>query len=302
MFTALSRVIKYGLFNFWRSGWLSAATITIMIVTLIVFEGLIFFNVLTDQALESLKDKIDISVYFNQDALEDEILRIEKSLKDLSEVKKVEYISKEKALEIFKEKHRDDSTISEALKELDINPLLASLNIKAYDTKDYGVINTYLSNESFKNLINKISYAKNSTVIDRLNKIMGTMNKIGTFLTILFSFIAVLITFNTIRLAIYANKEEIGIMRLVGASNSFIRGPYVVEGIIYGIIAGILSFIILIPVIYYGSPYIKIFIPEMNLWAYLVSNSVSILGYQFLFGIVLGIVSSSIAIRKYLRV
>ena len=127
-------------------------------------------------------------------------------------------------MEIFKEKHKEDQTISEALRELDVNPLLASLNIKAYDTKDYGIINTYLNNNSSKNLINKISYAQNSTIIDRLNRIMGTMNKIGTFLTILFSFIAVLITFNTIRLAIYSNREEIGIMRLVGASNSFIRG------------------------------------------------------------------------------
>ncbi len=302
MFTALSRVIKYGLFNFWRSGWLSAATIIIMIVTLIVFEGLIFLNVLTKQALESLKDKIDISVYFNQEASEDGILKIKKSLEDLSEVKKVEYLSKEKALEVFKEKHKEDQTISEALKELDVNPLLASLNIKAYDTKDYGIVNTYLNNNSFKNLINKVSYAKNSTIIDRLNKIMGTINKIGTFLTILFSFIAVLITFNTIRLAIYSNREEIGIMRLVGASNSFIRGPYVVEGIIYGIIAGIFSFIILIPVIYYGSPYIKIFIPEMNTWSYLVSNSINIFSYQIFFGAALGIISSSIAIRKYLKV
>lgn len=302
MFTALSRVIKYGLFNFWRSGWLSAATIIIMIVTLIVFEGLIFFNVLTNQTLESLKDKIDISVYFNSDAPEDGILKIKKSLEDLSEVKKVEYLSREKALEIFKKKHKEDRVISEALKELNVNPLLASLNIKAYDTKDYGVINTYLNNNSFKNLMNKVSYAQNSTIIDRLNRIMGTMNKIGTFLTILFSFIAILITFNTIRLAIYSNREEIGIMRLVGASNSFISGPYVVEGIIYGIIAGIFSFIILIPVIYYGSPYIKIFIPEMNIWSYLVFNSIKILSYQILFGAVLGIISSSVAIRKYLKV
>lgn len=302
MFTALSRIIKYGLFNFYRSGWLSAATVMIMVTALIVFEGLIFFNALTNKALESLKDKIDISVYFNTDAPEDEILKIKKSLEDLSEVKKVEYFSKEKALEIFKEKHKEDKTISEALGELEVNPLLASLNIKAYDTKDYSIINTYLNNGSFKNLINKISYAKNSNIIDRLNKIMNTMNQIGTFLTILFSFIAVLITFNTIRLAIYSNREEISIMRLVGASNSFIRGPYIIEGIVYGLIAGIASFIILMPVVYYGSPYIRIFIPEMNLWDYLISNFANILIYQFLFGIGLGIVSSSIAIRKYLRV
>ncbi len=302
MFTTLSRIIKYGILGFRRSGWLSAATIVIMVLTLMVFEGLILFNTLTKTAIESLQDRIDISVYFKAEAPEDDILKIKNSLESLAEVKKVEYISRDKALEIFRAKHEKDRTISEALDELKDNPLLASLNVKAYDSRDYSAINNYLSGDSFKKIVNKISYAQNSLIIERLTKIVDTSKKAGIFLTILFSVVAVLITFNTIRLAIYSYRDEISIMRLVGASNTFIRGPYAVEGVIYGLIAGILSFIAALPIVYYVSPYLRILIPEMNLWAYFISNSFSFIGYQILFGIVLGVISSSIAIRKYLRV
>jgi cell division transport system permease protein len=302
MFTALSRIIKYGILGFRRSGWLSAATIAIMALTLMVFEGLIFFNVSTKTAIESFQDKIDISVYFKTEAPEDEILKIKNSLESLAEIKKVEYISRDKALEIFSAKHEKDQTISEALGELKDNPLLASLNIKAYDSSDYAAINNYLSADSFKKSVSKISYAQNSLVIDRLTKMVSTVKKAGIFLTILFAAVAVLITFNTIRLAIYSYRDEIGIMRLVGASNTFIRGPYAVEGVIYGLAAGILSFVALSPIIYYASPYLNVLIPEMNLWAYLLSNSFKFLSYQILFGVVLGVISSTIAIRKYLKV
>ncbi len=302
MLTALSRIIKYGILGFWRNGWLSTATIAIMILALVVFEGLIIFNVLTETALQSLQDKIDISVYFKIDSAEDEILKIKKSLEALGEVKRVEYISRDKALEIFRARHQGEETINQALETLETNPLSASLRIQAYNSKDYAVIDAYLKNESFKSLIDKISYSKNSTVIERLNKIIETVKQSGMFLTALFSFVAVLITFNTIRLAIYSNREEIGIMRLVGASNIFIRGPYAVEGVIYGVIAGVLSFALFAPVIYYIDPYVKIFIPEMEIWSYMASNSVKLIGYQIFFGVILGLISSSIAIRKYLRI
>ena len=302
MFTALSRIIKYGFLGFWRNGWLSTATIVVMILALLVFEGLIIANVVTQTALNSLQDKIDISVYFKGEASEDEILKIKSSLEAMTEVKKADYISKDKALEIFRSRHKEDETISAALEELSENPLAASLNIKAYDPQNYQAINTYLEQDIYKSSIEKISYAKNATVINRLIKIIDTFKNLGFLSTIIFASIAVLITFNTIRLAIYSNRDEIGIMRLVGASNFFVRGPYIVEGLIYGIISGLLSFLFIVPFVYYTSHYVEIFIPEMNLWNYIVSNSIILPGYQIIFGISLGIISSSIAIRRYLHI
>lgn len=302
MLTTLFRIIKYGFLSFRRNGWLSIATLSIIILALLVFEGMIIFNVLTKTALNSLQDKIDIGIYFKTNTPEDEILQTKKSLETLAEVKNIEYISRDKALETFKERHKDNPTIAQSLEELQDNPLLASLNIKAHNPKEYVVIADYLDKANFKGWFEKVTYAQNAVVIERLSKIIDTAEKGGLIMIIFITLIAVLITFNTIRLAIYSNREEIGIMRLVGASNSFIRGPHVVEGIIYGIIAGIISFVIAGPIIYFASPYIKIFIPEINLWSYFNSRLFTLLGYQLLFGIGLGIISSSIAINKYLKI
>ena len=302
MLTTLFRIIKNGFLGFWRNGWLSMATLSIIILALLVFEGIIIFNILTKTALTSLQDKIDISIYFKTNTPEDEILKTKKSLETLAEVKNIEYIPRDKALEIFKERHKNDSAISQSLEELQDNPLLASLNIKAYNPKEYAIIAGHLDEASFKGWFEKVTYAQNAVVIERLGRIIDTAQKGGLILIIFIALIAVLVTFNTIRLAIYSNREEIGIMRLVGASNSFIRGPYVVEGIIYGMIAGIVSIVIAGPVIYFASPYIKIFIPEINIWSYFGSHFFALLGYQLLFGIGLGIISSSIAISKYLKI
>ena len=124
----------------------------------------------------------------------------------------------------------------------------------------------------------------------------------GLALTIFLALTAALVTFNTIRLAIYANRDEISIMRLVGASNVFINGPYIVEAVILGIIASIVSLGLLAPLINFSSPYVQSFIPEMDLSAYFYGNLFRLFGYQLILGIVLGIVSGSIAIRRYLKI
>lgn len=302
MLITLFRIIKYGFLGFWRNGWLSTATLSVIILALLVFEGLMIFNILTKTALSSIQEKIDISIYLKRETPEDNILQIKKSLETLTEIKKIEYISSDKALEIFKERHKDDPAITQSLEELKENPLLASLNIKAYNPKEYAVIADYLEEANFKVWFEKVTYAQNALVIDRLSRIINTAEKSGLTLIVFLALVAVLITFNTIRLAIYSSREEIGIMRLVGASNHFIRGPYVVEGIIYGLLAAILSVIIALPIIYFISPYIEIFIPEMNLWNYFTGHIITILGYQLIFGVGLGIISSIIAVRKYLKI
>lgn len=297
----LSRIIKYGWQAFLRNGWLSLSTISIMILAALVFEGLILFNVVGQTALTSIQNKIDISVYFKSTVDEDSILNIKRSLEGLEEVGGVEYISREQALEEFKARHEGEETISQTLAELDENPLLASLNIKANDPSEYGAIASYLENENLGDTVEKVTYAQNQVVIDRLVGLIDTMKKGGITLTVFLAFLAVTVTFNTIRLAIFSNREQIGIMRLVGASNVFIRGPYTVEGIIYGVIAGIVGFLILIPVISFLSPYVGRFIPELVLSNYFQAHFIALLLYQLLFCVVLGIVSSIIATRRYLQ-
>lgn len=302
MVTTLFRIIKYGVQSFWRSRLISAATILVMVLALMVLEGLIIFRVLTTTAIASLEDKIDISVYFKTSAGEDEILKIKNSLESLAEVKTVEYVSRDRALEIFKERHGDNPKISQAIEELDDNPLLASINIKADNPNNYENIASYLDNTNFEALIEHVTFTQSRLAIERLAKIVGTAENMGLALTVFLALTAILVTFNTVRLAIYSNREEIGIMRLVGASNAFVSGPYIVESVIFGFLATILSLLITAPLINLAAPNIQSFIPEIDVEGYFYANILGLFGYQLLFGSVLGVVSGGIAIRKYLKI
>lgn len=307
MITVLSRIIHYGLKQFARNGLLSAATVAIVTLCLLVFGGLIVANAFTGATVEFLKDKIDVSVYFKTTAPEDEILRIKSSLEELQEVRAVEYISADRALEIFREKHQDDPTIVQSLEELSENPLEPSLNIKAHDPEKYATIAEYLGSPRLAEYVSSVGYARNQVVIDRLIAVVSGVNRTGLIITILLSLIAALVVFNTIRLAIYSNRDEIGIMRAVGASNALVRGPYVVWGGIIGAIAAILSlilvliFLALAPLAYGGGDsFLDLSIPGFSVRSYLSGNFFALLGWQLLFGVVLSGASSFMAVRKYL--
>lgn len=301
MLISLTRIIKYGIQNFVRNGWLSASTVSIMILTLLVFEGLVISNYVGKTAIISIKEKVDISVYFKSNVPEDSILSVKRSLESLEEVREAVYVSREDALTEFKERHKEDETIVQTLEELDENPLLGSLNVKAKELEQYETIASYLETPSLKDIIEKVTFAQNELVIRRLSSLVATLNRSIVLLTIFLAFLAIMVTFNTIRLAIFANSEEIGIMRLVGASNSFIKGPFLVEGVIYGIISAVISFILFIPVILIISPHLGRFVHELDLATYLGKNWGTLLLYQLLFALILATLSSAFAIRRYLR-
>jgi cell division transport system permease protein len=301
MFTIISRIFHFGFKNFWRNGWLSTATIAIMTLASIGFLGLIIFGVITHAAASAIQDKIDISVYFNTNTSEDEILNIQQSLEGLSQVASVDYISQDQALATFQQNHANDPTVSQAINELDSNPLEASLNVKAKDPSQYGAINDYLSSSDLAPYIDTISYAQNQDVINRLAAIVRDVSIGGWILTIFLALVAGLVMFNTIRLAIYSNREEIGVMRVVGASNSLVRGPFVVEGMIWGLIAALVSLIVFAPILYFVSPYLNEFIPGLDIFRYFYTHIVQLFFYELLFGVVVGGLSSFWAVRRYLK-
>ncbi len=301
MFTIISRIFHFGFKNFWRNGWLTTVTVVIMTLALLVFAWLIFFGVVTSRAAASIEDKIDISVYFNTNTSEDEILNIQQSLEGLAQVASVDYISRDQALSTFKENHSADQTITQAVNELDSNPLEASLNIKAKNPSEYGAIADYLNSGDLSQYIDSVSYTQNQSIIDRLAHIVKTVEVGGVIVMIVFALLAGLVVFNTIRLAIYANREEIGIMRVVGASNALVRGPYVVEGMLCGAISAIVALAISTPILYAVNPYLNVFIPGMNLFQYFGAHAVALFCYLLLFGIALGGASSFIAVRRYLK-
>jgi len=273
-----------------------------MALTLLLFLGLLAIQFTASQIVASLQEKIDISAYFTPDATEDQILQLKSDLQSLGEVASIAYISREQALADFKERHAQDQLIQESLAQLDFNPLAASLNIKAKDSAQYASIVQFLENNKFRSIIDKIDFYENKGVIERIQKISGGIRDWGLAATLILAVIAVLVTFNTIRLTIFNQKQEIEIMRLVGASNWHIRGPYLVEGGLYGLFAALAALAIFYPVVFFVSDKISSFAPDINLSSYFFGGIAQIFLLVIFLGIFLGVTSSFIAIRKHLKV
>jgi len=291
--------------NFWRNGWVSLATVLIMAMTLFTIGSIIFSRALILSTLDELQNKVDISVYFKTDAAESDIFLLKDSLLKLSEVKNVEYVSRDQELKNFKERHKDNALITQSLEELGDNPLGAALNIKAKNTSQYASIAKFLEDalkmEGVGSIIDKISYRQNKIVIERLSKILDSSKKIGFAISLILIIISILVVFNTIRMAIYTSKDEIGVMRLVGASNRFISGPFVVEGLLYGVIASVITMLVFYPLTMWLGPMTESFFGNINLYDYYISNFAQIFSIILFAGVGLGVISSLIAVRRYLK-
>lgn len=300
--TNLKRIIKTGWTNFKRNGYLSFGATGMMALTLLLFLGLLSLQFLTSQVVASLEEKIDMSAYFTPDATEEQMSQIKSDLQSLPDVASVTYISRDQALADFKARHSQDQLIQESLAQLDLNPLAASLNIKAKDSSQYASIVQFLEGSKFRSLIEKIDFYENKGIIERIQKISGGIRDWGLVVTLALAFIAILVTFNTVRLTIFNQKQEIEIMRLVGASNWHIRGPYLVEGGLYGLFAAAVALVVFYPTVYFVSDKISSFAPDVNLSGYFVGGIAQIFLLVIVLGILLGMVSSFIAIRKHLKV
>ena len=298
----LNRVFNVGWTNFKRNSYLSFGTTGVMALVLMLFSGLMVVNFLSSTIIGSLEDKVDISVYFKNEASEGEIREVRQQLENFGSVARVEYISRDQALEDFKQRHAGDALIQESLAELEDNPLQASLNVKATDSSKYPAIVEFLEANKFRSLVDKINFYENEQVIKRVQSISNGMRNWGFLATMVLAVVAVLVTFNTIRLTIYNQRQEIEIMRLVGGSNWHIKAPYLVEGGLYGALAAAITIVIFYPVAYFVSPKVESLMPGVSLIGYFISN-----GFQYIFlvafvGILLGVASSFIAIRRFLKV
>jgi len=302
MFTKLYRLIKYSFQSFWRQKLLSVATMIVILLVLLVFQGIFIFGAIGESALQSIKDKIDISLFFKPDVPEDQILAVKTEVEALDVVKEVDYVSRDQALELFKERHKSDEKVSQALEELGENPLSASLNIKTNETEELPVVAAYLNNMVPDELVDEVSYNEdNKAIIDRLTAIIAVSEFAGIILALFLAIVAVLVAFNTVLLGIYSNRDEISIMRLVGASNLFIRGPFIGLGVIYGLLTATLVMLLTIPLVYAIAPYVVLFVPDFNLVSWFTNGFVMLYLSQLGVSVAIGVVSSMIAINRYLE-
>ena len=305
--TTIKRIIRSGFVNFWRNGFVSLSSVLVMTVTLFVIGSVLFSVAVLNSSLEIIKDKVDVNVYFLTGAEPQDILAVKKAIETMPQVKSVEYLSRETVLENFKKRHENDTLTLQSLDELGENPLGATLNVKAKDPSQYESIANSLKSDSGlskdkKDIIDKVNYFDNKAAIDRLSKIINAAQRLGFALTILLVIISIVIVFNTIRLTIFISRDEISVMRLVGASNKYIRGPFVIAGIVYGIVSGIITLVLMYPFTYWVGSATESFFSGLNLFSYYITN----FGQVFLVimgsGIVLGAFSSYLAVRRYLKV
>ncbi len=304
-FIALKRIVKAGFLNFKRSGLVSWAAVLVVTITLSVITLIIFLQAVLYFSLNQIKDKVDVTIYFTVSAPEDKILLLQSSLQKLPEVANVSYTSAEEALALFRQRHQNDYPTIQALDEIGDNPLGGYLNVKAKEVSQYESIANFLKSDNAlvlgsASIIDKVNYHQNKLVIDRLNTIISGAQKLGFLVTLILVIISIIITFNTIRLTIFISKEEIGVMRLVGASKMHVRGPFMIEGAIYGIVATLITLLLFWPVTAWFGRNMTDFL-GINLSEYYFSNFFQIFAILLLSGIILGIISSFLAARKYLN-
>jgi cell division transport system permease protein len=300
------RVARYGFIGFLRNGFVSFSAVLVMTITLFVIAALLIGNAALSATLQDLTSQVAVTVYFTPDATLSQIQELQTDVQALPEVQSVTYVSADQALADFQQRHANDQLTLQALDELTGNPLGAELQVSAKDPTQYAAIAQYLEAQQSQNtdvgpVIDKVDYQQNEVAIDRLTDIIQTSKEIGIAIAVILGLASVLIAFNTIRLAIYTARDEITVMNLVGASHWYVRGPFVIAGILYGLISGLIVLLILYPITAALGPASQEFLGTFNVFNYFLDSFAYLLLIVMGSGIILGALSSYLAIRRYLR-
>ncbi|MFA6422602.1 MAG: permease-like cell division protein FtsX [Candidatus Buchananbacteria bacterium] len=301
---SIGRSFMFALQSFGRNIWLSIATIFIIFLAFVSINFLVLINGISQSAIAAVQDKVDISVYIKTDVSESKIMEMKNHLSSMAEIKNIVYKSPELNLKEFQERHASDEKIQETLKELNNNPLGATLIVKAKELTDYPNVLKSLDNPAYSDLIEEKNFEDHSAAIDRINTIADNVKRGCLAVSIMFAIIAILIVFNTVRIAIFTHQNEIAIMKLVGAGNWFVRSPFIIESVLTGVIGCAIALALVYPLVSFVQPQLSSFFGDMNfnLISYFNANLIKIIGFELLGIIVVNIISSSLAIGKYLNV
>ena len=297
------RVFKFAAQNFWRNIWLELITVTILILTIISVNLILMINVIGEQSIRNIEKKIDFSVYFKPDAPEEVINDLRTYMASVEGVIGVDLINREEALKNFRAKHSNNTTILNALNQLDDNPFGVSLVVKADSPSVYSRVLGRLSQPNIAKWILDKNFDDRQSIIQKINSLREKVQFMGMAISGMFAFIALLIVINTIRVAIYIHREEIGIMKLVGASDWFVRGPFLVESLIWTTSSVLVAFFATLPML--KALDIKLgsfFGGTVAIYDYFVANFATILGFEFLGLLLFNLVGTYVALSRYLAV
>ncbi len=298
------RVFKSGFRNAFRHAWLSSAATAIMAVTLLILTFFAFSIYFVQSQLKEVQSKIDLTLFISDDAKEEQIKSLQSKVLSIEGVSNVNYVSKSDALKRLEQSSDEGKKLAKSASEIG-NPLPASLEVKLVKIDDIGPINQKIRALSESSIITETSYDSRDDnrkgVVENIIRISNGVTRLGAVLSAVFLLISLLIIFNTIRMAIFTRREEIEIMKLVGATKWFIRGPFIVEGSLYGVFGATIAAVALIPI---GRAASQFLIDKLNAnvaVSYFGGNFGLVILFLYLLGITIGAISSWLAISRHLK-
>ncbi|HNV12868.1 MAG TPA: permease-like cell division protein FtsX [bacterium] len=303
MFLSFLRILRFSLQDISRNVWLSVVTVTILILSMLSINTLILLRAISDDAVMAIKEKIDLSLYLKPDAPESEILELKNKINSMERVRVVKYTSKQEALDFFRDKNKNNPEILQAILELGKNPLSPSLVIIPQNVEMIpDLIEELRAIDS--DIIESRDFSDNRILLEKINTITDRISDVGFFIILVFIITSLLVVYNSIKVAVYTQKREIEIMRLVGASNAFIYLPFLFSSVIYTLMSVLVMIAVSFPLLGILQPYLEIFFVDynINVISYFVENVWVIFGWQFIGISVVNVIASYLAVNKYAKV
>ncbi len=300
---AFFRMIRFAFQGIFRNFWLSFVTTSVLFLTLVTINAVIILNVLADASIKAIEDRVQVEVYFVPGTSEDVVKSVRGYLIGLPQVRDVTTVSADEALISFTERHANDAEILAALKEVDGNPFGDALRVQAEHPEDFPFILEAVNSPEFSQYIKDKDYADYQNVIERLSTFTNHIRWGGMGLAAFFGLISILIVFNTIRVGIYTHRDEISVMKLVGAKDWFIRAPFLLEAIFYALAATLLMTGLLAVVLISLEPLIARFFSgvPVSLVRFYFENGIALFLVQWIGLSLLGVVTTAGAVRKFLK-
>jgi cell division transport system permease protein len=301
----LRRIVYAGFVNLFRNSWLSVAATAVMIVALTIILAAVILNVTAKNAISELSKNLKVSVYIKDDAKSEEVKKLQSDLTINKYVADVQYISKEQAQKQFSDSYKNDQKLLEGLALVGGNTLPASLEISVSDLSKITEVGEMPKKEQYKNTVDSITLGKTDAkkTIDRAASAQRYVTSASIVAAIIFAVVSMLIIFNTIRMAIFTRQEEIKIMKLLGATPGYIRGPFLVEASIYGVVAGIAAASMVTAAVYSLGGKVASQAEFGATYNFFTSNRILVAMYigTILAGVLVGVISSMMAMEKHLK-
>lgn len=303
MFVNLKKIFRFGMQSFARNFWLAILTISILVLLLLSINVLVVLNFLTDEASAQMKSKVDISIYLKQDVSNEEAQSFRTYLLSLPSVASVTYTDPETVLKDFKDAHGADEKILSSLSVLEKNPFGGMMVIQTVHVDDYKAVLAQIESPVYQKIIENKDFNDHEKLVNAVNRLTGYVKELIILVSAFFAFIALVIIFNTIKIAIYTHREEMAIMKLVGASNWFVRAPFVIEAIFYSLISTVVTFILIFPLIsLIQGKSLEFFNNQAgDIFGYYRRNFFALFSIQLLIVAALSSLSSILAIGRYLK-